>query len=280
MDAVTRPPRAIARCGLALAVAAVVTSAAPRPARADEVVRRPVLDVSVVLGGGLVFILGEAVFKDQISPDVCRWCGSNPLDRGIRGGLRWHRPERAATISDWTGFLVTPILTFGSVGAAALIEDAGDQLLTDGLIILESALLTSNLTNLVKGIAGRQRPFAHFAPASDFTRTRSPQENNLSFFSGHSSFTMSLAVSAGTVASLRGYRLAPAIWTAGVGLSLTTGYLRIAADRHWGTDVVTGWLVGAAVGFAVPYYLHRRSSSTEPRTSPSAPRTVDLAFTW
>ncbi len=277
-----RLPEAVARGGLALAVAAAVTTAALPVARADEVVRRPALDVSVVLAGGLVFILGEAVFKDQISPDACRWCGSNPLDRGIRAGLRWDRPERAATISDVTGFLVAPVVAFGSVGAAALIDDAGDQLLTDGLIILESAILTSNVTNLVKGIVGRQRPFAHFAPPSDFTRTRSPQENNLSFFSGHSSFTMSLAVSAGTVASLRGYRLAPAIWTAGVGLSLTTGYLRIAADRHWGTDVVTGWIVGAAIGFAVPYYLHRRSTpAAEQRApDPTAPRTVELSFTW
>ena len=67
----------------------------------------------------------------------------------------------------------------------------------------------------------------------------------------------SIAVSAGTVASMRGYRWAPLVWATGLTLGATTGYLRMAADRHYFTDVVTGAVVGSAVGFAVPYLLHR-----------------------
>jgi membrane-associated phospholipid phosphatase len=55
---------------------------------------------------------------------------------------------------------------------------------------------------------------------------------------------------------MRGYESAP--WILGLGLAgaATTGYLRVAADAHWATDVLAGAAFGAAVGVAVPL-LHR-----------------------
>jgi membrane-associated phospholipid phosphatase len=88
---------------------------------------------------------------------------------------------------------------------------------------------------------------------------------------------MSLAVSAGTVAHMRGSKWAPAIYGGGVALSLTTGYLRIAADKHWSTDILTGWVVGAAVGYAVPRLFHRKDTELTPLATPS---TVGVAMRW
>lgn len=269
--------RVIARASAVLAAA--LCAAATGDAHADELELRPALDVPLVLGGGVAFVLSETVFKDAVAPDACRWCATDALDRAVRDGLRWDDPATAASASNWTAFVATPVVTLGGIGVASLVDGEGDQYLTDGVIILESAVLASDFTNLVKGAVGRERPFVHALAAEDKPRTASPQENNLSFFSGHSSFSMTLAVSAGTVSTLRGYRLAPAIWATGVGLSLTTGYLRIAADRHWATDVVTGWVVGAAIGFAVPYYLHRRTSTTTPSIA-VGPRFASLSFAW
>lgn len=269
----SRPAPLAALAALALAT---TTTATTGRAAADELERRPNITVPIVLGGGALFILGETVLKDAVSPDECRWCGSNSLDRAVRDGLVWDNPKRANGLSNWTGFVAAPVVALGGIGLASLADDQGDQLVTDGLIVLESSILTSIFTNIVKGAAGRQRPELHYQATGDFLTAAPSQEDNLSFFSGHSSFTMSLAVSAGTVASLRGYRAAPYIWGAGVGLSLTTGYLRIAADRHWTTDVVTGWLVGAAFGVAVPL-LHRTSSSSTAREGTSlaiSPRLV------
>ena len=268
------------RAALLAALTVATTTATGGRASADELERRPAITVPIVLGGGSLFILGETVFKDAISPDDCRWCGSTRLDRAVRDGLVWDNPKRANGLSNWTGFVAAPVVTLGGIGVAALADDRGEEWVTDGLIVLETSILSSAFTNLVKGIVGRQRPEIHYRATGDFLTAAPTQEDNLSFFSGHSSFTMSLAVSAGTVASLRGYRAAPYIWTAGVGLSLTTGYLRIAADRHWTTDVVTGWLVGAAFGVAVPL-LHRTStsSSARERASPAAsPRLVMLTL--
>ena len=272
----SRPGPAIAAVMLATMIAGVA------PARADDLELRPRQDVPLLIGGGLLFVLSETLLKDALAPDACRWCGTNALDRSIRDALRWDDPSTPASISKWTGFVAAPVVMLGGLGAAALLDDHRDQAWRDAVIVLESAVLAADVTNLAKGAFGRERPFVHYLDAADKPRTASPQENNLSFFSGHSSFTMSLAVSAGTVASLRGYRAAPAVWGAGLGLALTTGYLRIAADRHWTTDVVTGWAVGAAVGFAVPYYLHRRSTTAAPHdvSASLGPRAVALSFRW
>lgn len=268
--------RAVAATIVLAALAPVVTTT---PARADELELHPRRTAVLVLGGGIPFILGETVLKDAVSPDACRWCGTNALDRGVRDGLRWDDPAAAASASNLTGYVASPVLTVGGVMLAGTLAGERDHALTDGLIVVEAAILASDLTNVVKGLAGRERPFVHALAPADKSRTASPQENNLSFFSGHSSLTMSLAVSAGTVASLRGYKLAPVVWGAGVGAALATGYLRIAADRHWATDVVTGWAVGAAVGFAVPYYLHRKRTGHDVDVAVGA-RTVALSFTF
>jgi hypothetical protein len=71
----------------------------------------------------------------------------------------------------------------------------------------------------------------------------------LSFFSGHTALAFSFAVSAGTIASMRSYRNAGWVLGSGLTMAAATGYLRIAADRHYFTDVLTG---GRGLGRSVP----------------------------
>ncbi len=106
---------------------------------------------------------------------------------------------------------------------------------------------------MTKLAGARQRPFVHFAPPGTLVPS---EEDNVSFFSGHTSLTFSLAVSAGTIADDRHYALAPVIWATGLALAGTTGYLRIAADKHYTTDVLTGAAVGTIVGYAWPRLVH------------------------
>ena len=35
----------------------------------------------------------------------------------------------------------------------------------------------------------------------------------------------------------------------GAAAAITAGVLRVSSDRHWGTDVIVGWTVGASVGY-------------------------------
>jgi membrane-associated phospholipid phosphatase len=130
----------------------------------------------------------------------------------------------------------------------------------NSLIVLESVALAGSLSQIVKFAAIRERPFVHALPPADKPLTDSPSDNNVSFYSSHSSFAFALAVSSGTIASMRGYRMAPVVWAAGLISAASVGYLRIAADKHYFTDVLVGATVGSAFGWAVPSLFHRGSA--------------------
>jgi membrane-associated phospholipid phosphatase len=77
-------------------------------------------------------------------------------------------------------------------------------------------------------------------------------EDNLSFLSGHTSLAFSVAISAGMVAHRRHYRYEGAIWASGIAFSTLTAYLRVAADKHYFTDVTSGAALGIAAGLFIP----------------------------
>lgn len=272
------------RVAAVLVLVLVSLVAVPARAYADDLDVDPKVTLPIVLIGMSTYAAGELVLKDEISPSTCRWCASNRFDDGIRDGLRWDDTNLAHQLSNLTGFAAAPVVAFGGIALLGeLDDDAGGSFGDDALVILEAAVITANINYVIKAAVGRERPFVHALPAADKPHTKAPSDNNLSFYSGHSAWSMSLAVSAGTVASIRGYDWAPALWAGGVGVSLATGYLRIAADKHWATDVLVGWAAGAAVGYLVPR-LHRRDDPTGAPViavggGPRAP-TLNLSFTW
>jgi len=135
------------------------------------------------------------------------------------------------------------------------------------------------VTQLTKLLLGRERPFVHALPPEQKPLTPLPSDNNLSFFSGHTSEAFALAAASGTVATMRGYRWAPLVWIAGGAVAATTSYLRIAADKHWITDVVVGIVVGAGVGFGVPYLFHS-ALGDPPRASVSNALRAPMLPAW
>lgn len=264
------------RAGCLVAALLLLT---PSTASADDEVAEPDYKVHAPLtfGLGLAYVLGEAPLKAPLSKDTCRWCGPILMDDAVRDGLLWEDKHRAHSISNLTGFVGAPLFALGGIGLAATLDDRRDNWLADGLIVAESAAIAGVINFAIKAAVARERPFVHQLAPEDKPNTERPQDNNQSFYSGHSTLSMSLAVSAGTVAHMRGYRYAPALYGGGIALSLTTGYLRIAADKHWSTDVLTGWIVGAAIGYAVPRFLHRKDSEITPVASASM---VGVAMRW
>lgn len=63
------------------------------------------------------------------------------------------------------------------------------------------------------------------------------------------------------VSRARNYSIEPVVWAGGYAIAATTGYLRIAADKHYLSDVVAGAIVGTGVGLAIPLLLHRHLGS-------------------
>lgn len=218
---------------------AALAVVAPRSAAADrELVANHARDVPITLGLIGLWVVGETAAKDALSPDACRWCATNAVDRGVRVNLRWDDTALAKRLSDVTGFALTPLAAVG--GLVVLSPDRSATALHDLVIVAEAAAIATDLNYLVKIAVARERPDVSDLAPADKPRTDRPAENNLSFNSGHATSAMAFAVAAGTTASLRGYRHAWAVWATGVPLALATGYLRIAGDRHWASDVVTG----------------------------------------
>ncbi|MFH1874871.1 MAG: phosphatase PAP2 family protein [Pseudomonadota bacterium] len=203
--------------------------------------------------------LGTAAFEKQLAPSSCRWCEVNGFDDWGHRNLAWSNTKAADITSHVTVFALAPMVAFGLQALAASYDNRLDEFPIDALVIAEAVSSAAMLTQIFKFSTGRQRPSAHYAlnPGSD-------SRDNTSFYSGHTSIAFALAVSSGTVASMREYRLAPLIWGSGLAVAVTSGFLRLAADKHYLTDVIAGSVIGSAIGFCLPYFLHRSNKPNAP----------------
>jgi len=239
--------------------------------------------VAVTAAATFVWVGSEAAKESYLGARACRWCDPGPVDRAIRDRVVWRHPEDAVRLSNVSAHVVAPIAT---VALTALVEGYEDRrvrdLALDLLVVAEATALAADLNQLMKFSVGRQRPFARADMPDPDTSQVGEHDENASFYSGHTSLVFVLAASAGTVAAMRHERLAPAIWLAGAVIGATTAYLRMAADQHYFTDVLTGALVGTGVGVAVPWYFHRplgQGSSTALTLAPM-PGGAVATYVW
>ena len=214
--------------------------------------RKRILHLSLSVGFGLVY-LGTTVgpLGDRLTPSSCRWCNPPGFDKSARDAIVWHDVKRADFLSSMDAYVVAPI-----VGATLLYfydKDASwNRLLDDTLPVAEAVAISQVLVAGVKFAVGRTRPYGYY---QNEQWNQDSKQKYLSFPSGHASLGFALTVGAGTVAHWRGYWTEPYIWTSGLALSFSVEYLRMAADKHWLSDVLIGGGVGAAAGFLVPTIL-------------------------
>ena len=262
---------------LVLACSSKAVAEEPRPLRYDTRV-----DVGVTAMGATWYLMSE-LLKASLVPEKCRWCYRaddggdllNPYDGWVRRRLIWHDTRTADVTSTVLVGLVTPAAQLGLTALAAGNDHALSGFPLDALIVTESTVVAGVLNQIVKFGFARERPFVHFLPrAPNAVRalTDSPSDDNLSFYSGHTTLAFAVATASGTVASMRGYRLAPVIWGSGLTLASTVGYLRIAADKHYFSDVVTAAIIGSIVGVGVPLVFHgpERAATTASGTTTQA----------
>jgi hypothetical protein len=247
----------------------------------------PAVDVTVTVAGAAAFITSE-ILKADLAPSHCRWCSVDPVDARVREGLIWRRTATADTISNVTGFVLVPLATLGLNAVAAAHDGAAGNIPEDALLVTEASVIAGDVDQLTKMLLGRERPFVHALPPDEKPLTTQPSDNNLSFFSGHTTEAFALAAASGTIGTMRGYRWAPLAWGTGGAFAAMTAYLRMAADKHWLTDVLVGIVVGAGIGFAVPYLFHSAVADPPPASSstasalraPMVPAGTTMTFAW
>jgi membrane-associated phospholipid phosphatase len=265
------PPSLLLAVSLALALGPASARAEPHALRYDLAT-----DGAMAAGGWLLYLSSELA-KEHLAPERCRLCGTNALDADTRDLLVRSPGDGARHASDALAFVLLPAGMAAHQLLAARGAGDGEAGLVDVLLVAEAAALAMDLNQIVKFAVGRQRPFVRYGNSPEADR-RPDADDNLSFYSGHTTFTFALAAAAGTVSDLRGYRSAPWVWGVGLTLAATTGYLRIAADRHYLTDVLVGAAIGTALGIVLPRALHGREGE-DGGTGPAARVTaVPLGF--
>lgn len=278
----------------ALAALLVILAALPGPGRADEagddapatpipssisgIAPRPRLTLNLpaqaAATGGMLLLSGLSQLEaNRLAAPTCRWCDPPRVDRWARRELRWTDVRAAGTISDVLVFAI-PAGAVLTLGLSARADGAPPrQGAEDLLIVTEAASVAVLLTQAAKLGTGRVRPGAWAGGGATTPNGR------MSFWGGHSAFAFSVAAGATQVARLRGR--ASWKWLAVVSFAgaAATGWLRVAADRHWLTDVVVGAGVGTAAGLAVPLLVLRPAGERETAvTLVPAPGGLALVF--
>ena len=228
---------------LATAAVLAMLAAAPRELHVD-----PWRDGAIAVGA----VAGSAFLgslRDDLGTARCRWCEPGRLDAWAQDRLRWH-DTAAGSVASNVAVLAVPAGLGALLAVPSLRDGARRRALEDLVLVAQAYGITTLGDHVPKLAAGRLRPYAVGATAFEST------DDWRSFWSGRSSAAFSVAVASGTIARLRGYPRWR--WILGLGLAGAgaTAYLRVAADRHWTTDVVAGAAWGTAVGLAVPL-LHR-----------------------
>lgn len=272
-----------------LATSPVLAEASPRAQQASDAPTLHELNFNWTRDGlitgvaGVLWIGSEAVFKDQLVPKTCRWCDRSADGVDTLNGLdRWGRgvaaktPEGRDRWDTWSNVVDFGVLPVGVLGAQYLLGSASGAppryFAQDATIIIESVVIASVVNQGVKFAVGRERPFVHVLPEDQKGLTEHPNDNNLSFYSGHTNMAFAIVTAAGTVSELRGYKNRWLIWAVGLPAAASVGLLRMGADKHYLTDVLVGAAAGTLFGVGVPLLLHGRQQQQ------AQPRTADMAM--
>lgn len=116
----------------------------------------------------------------------------------------------------------------------------------------ETNAITMITTNIAKSSIQRTRPYVYNSNVP--IEKQMEVDGRKSFFSGHTAFTASNCYFAAHVISQYYPKswLSYSTWTAAALLPASVAYLRVQSGRHFPTDVMTGYIVGAACGVLIP----------------------------
>lgn len=180
--------------------------------------------------------------------------------------LPWDRPvagrynKTAGDVSTWAAALgVAPL----ALGAASWYrgDAAGGDVAAYTLMLAQALALQSGLNLVVRSMSFWPRPYM-YATDGDGADAAAAAEGEAygSFFSGHTSAAFTIAVFTGEWFSefYPNSAYKSLVWATSLSLAGFVGALRIAAGKHYPTDVVVGALAGTGISLAV-IKIHQKS---------------------
>lgn len=153
------------------------------------------------------------------------------------------------------------------------------------IMAAEVFTITSGLTMNAKYTFNRTRPLVYNSSFSEDIKTSATAKT--SFFSGHTAQTAAFSIFMAKVIHdyhpnmKKGVEIG--IWTFAITIPAAMAYLRVDAGKHFPTDVMVGYAVGASVGFLVPH-LHKKKDHEHDSKLSIAPfqygNATGLSLTW
>ncbi|MFT7121221.1 MAG: membrane-associated phospholipid phosphatase [Neolewinella sp.] len=209
-------------------------------------------EITIIAGAGALSGLShlrESQLKGLSSEElaVLNPGAVNGFDRSAIG----NRSEPFRNLSD--DLLKVSALT---PGLLLLGKPARSKPLTLGVMMAETFIVTEGITKLGKVIVRRNRPLTYDA---DFDPGQRMSENaRQSFPSGHTSVTAGMSFFAAKVFHdlYPDSKLRPFVWAGAALLPAATGYARYRAGKHFPTDIIAGYALGATIGILIPE-LHK-----------------------
>ena len=251
---------------------------------------------TLLLAGALLLNIAPAARAQQApSPYTTRFAVEAPLTAGLLGlsatGLLLVQHKRTATDADLAALdrANIPALDRFSAGRfsprAQLISDGfcyGTLALVPALLAfqpnvhgrygqvaglyLETMSSTAAIFTLTVGTVYRYRPYLYGPEGGELRH--GPVATD-SFFGGHTAHTATATFFAAQVFHdfNPGSKAQPYVWGAAAAVPVVVAYFRIRAGKHFLTDNLVGYAVGATVGIMVPR-LHRNETVFDPTTVP------------
>ncbi len=208
---------------------------------------------SIIFGSGFIIAGITFTVNDDIQPltipeiNMLNREDVNSFDRGAT--YKWSPAQ--ATLSDL--LVVSTILSPALFSFSDNVRNDFTPVLT---MYFQTLMFSEVLPFLVKGLTQRVRPFVYNenAPLED-KKTKNAKR---SYFSGHATAAFAMAVFTSTVYSdyYPNSKWTPYIWAGSLLMASAVGYLRYSSGSHFPTDIITGALVGSAIGYLIPF-IHR-----------------------
>jgi len=213
------------------------------------------IDAPVVLGLGAVSAFGlyRVQQKSGLSNAELAALNKNDLPSYDRFSAGYYS-ETAQTVSD---LLCYPSLVIAP-GLLALNPAIRSRYGQVAALYLETMLATDAIFTTTVGNVSRNRPYLYGTEGGD---GRNGKIATNSFFAGHTAHTATATFFAAKVFHdfNPGSAAEPFIWTAAAVLPAAVAYSRIEAGKHFLSDNVVGYALGAAMGIVVPQ-LHKKTS--------------------
>ncbi len=209
-------------------------------------------DLPILAGSGAMAVTGMYLMAQVPPLTEAQVNALDPMDVNAfdRAATRQYRYQDA-NLSDY-------LLTLSAVTPLSLLASRSVRREFAPVIIMyfETAALNGGLTSISKGLFKRKRPYA-YNPEALMSDKLSVGARH-SYFSGHvstsASFCFLTAYMVNRYAEKPGWKLAA--WSGAAVIPGAIGYWRFTSGKHFPTDIITGYLVGAGTGILIPY-LHK-----------------------